>query len=199
MAQPKRHICLGFTEEAYPEGTHICYFFNSEDERRRILPAFARHALLEHESFDYLADVPTRAELPGVLDELGLTAAIRNFPGQVAMATAHESYYPDGIFEPDAMLAGLRATYLRRRAAGLAGVRIAGEMSWLLRDVPGAEHVVPYESRLNTLLEEVPVTLMCQYDLRQFDGALIFDVMSVHPLMIVGGQILHNPFYRRAG
>ena len=199
MAQARRHICLGFTDEPYPEGTHICYFYNDEDERRRILPLFARQALLEHDSFDYLADVATRAELPRALDALELTPALADLPGQVEVATAREGYYPDGRFRPEAMLARLRATYLERRAAGLAGVRSTGEMSWVLRGVPGAERLVAYESGLNALLDEVPLTVMCQYDLRRFDGALMFDLMSVHPLLIVGGQILRNPFYRRAG
>jgi hypothetical protein len=42
-----------------------------------------------------------------------------------------------------------------------------------------------------------PITVMCQYDLRLFDGAMMFEVMNVHPVMIVGGQIFHNPFYQR--
>ena len=43
--------------------------------------------------------------------------------GQVALSTAMEGYYPDGSFNPDVMLARLRATYAERRSAGLAGAR----------------------------------------------------------------------------
>ena len=35
MTDACRHICLGFTEERYPEGIHICYLYNSDEERKR--------------------------------------------------------------------------------------------------------------------------------------------------------------------
>ena len=131
--------------------------------------------------------------------ELDLDRAAEGLAGQVGMATAVQGYYPDGSFNPDAMLARLRAKYEQCRAAGLAGARIAGEMTWALRGIPGSERIVECESRINTLVREAPITVMCQYDLRKFDGATMFDIMNVHPVMIVGGHVLRNPFYRDAG
>jgi hypothetical protein len=121
MDTARRHICLGFTDELYPEGTHICYLYNSDEERRHILPLFARHAMLENEAFGYLADVRTRAELPRAMSELDLTRALAGKAGQVELSTVEEGYYPEGAF----------------------------------------------------------------------------DVMNVHPVMIVGGHILRNPFYQQ--
>ncbi|WP_168709976.1 MEDS domain-containing protein [Massilia sp. Mn16-1_5] len=198
MAEARRHICLGFTEERYPEGTHICYLYNSDEERRRILPLFARHALLENEAFGYLADVETHAELPAAAAALDLTHALMGPADQVQLLTTREGYYPEGQFDSEGMLARLRAQYLQARAAGLAGARFAGEMDWALRGVPGTEHIIECESRINDLVKEAPITIMCQYDLRKFDGAMMFDVMNVHPVMIVGGHILRNPFYKQA-
>ena len=123
--------------------------------------------------------------------ELGL-------PPQVAMSTAMEGYYPDGRFDPDAMLERLRKRYLESKAAGLAGARIAGEANWAARGVPGADRIVECEARINALVKDTPITVMCQYDLRQFDGALMFEIMNVHPVMIVGGHVLRNPFYQRS-
>lgn len=199
MTDARRHICLGFTDEPYPEGTHICYLYNDDEERRRILPLFARHALLDHESFDYLADVPTQADLPRVMAELDLARAGRGLARQVEIATTQEGYYPDGRFQPDEMLARLRDKYAQCRAAGLAGARFAGEMDWALRGIPGAERVIECEARINDLVEEAPITVMCQYDMRKFDGAMMFDVMSVHPVLVMGGHVLRNPFYRQFG
>ncbi|KQQ97458.1 MEDS domain-containing protein [Massilia sp. Leaf139] len=198
MTEERRHICLGFTDERYPEGTHICYLYNSDEERRRILPLFARHALLEDEVFGYLADVATHAELAHAAAALDLTQALRGPADRVQLLTTREGYYPDGSFDPDGMLARLRAQYVQAKAAGAAGARFAGEMDWALRGVPGREHIIECESRINELVKETPITVMCQYDLRKFDGAMMFDVMNVHPVMIVGGHILRNPFFQRA-
>ena len=198
-SEERRHICLGFTDELYPEGTHICYLYNDDDERRRILPLFARHALIEHESFDYLADVPDPQDLPRVMSELDLARAVRDLPGQVEMSTARQGYFPDGCFDPDAMLGRLRERYEQCIAAGMAGARIAGEMTWALRNIPGSDRILECESRINELVKDAPITVMCQYDMRKFDGTMIFDVMNVHPIMIVGGHVLRNPFYQQFG
>jgi hypothetical protein len=199
MAQTERHICLGFTDEPYPEGTHICYLYNDEDERRQILPLFAQQALADHELFSYVADVPSADDLPRALAELDLTRAFAGPPGQIAAATTREGYYPDGSFNPDSMLARLRAAYDQCRECGLDGARFAGEMTWALRGVPGADRILECETRINDLIKEAPMVIMCQYDINKFDGGLIYDVLNAHPVVIIGGHVLRNPFYQRYG
>lgn len=198
MREERRHICLGFTDERYPEGTHICYLYNDDEERRRILPQFAHHAMLDGDRLDYLADVSSAADFPRVMAEFGLAHPRRDPAGQVEIATTRDSYYPTGEFDPDATLALIRERYRKARSAGLRGARITGEMDWVLRGIPGAQRILEFEARINALVRETPITVMCQYDLRLFDGATMFDIMSVHPVMVVGGHILHNPFYSQA-
>jgi hypothetical protein len=81
------------------------------------------------------------------------------------------------------------------RQAGYPGSRACGEMSWTLRDIPGADRFLEYEVRLNTITETFPYIGMCQYDARLFDGATLFKVLQVHPFMIAQGQLVRNPFY----
>ena len=54
---------------------------------------------------------------------------------------------------------------------------------------------VEYEARINLLVREVPSTIICQYDARLFDGATLYGILSVHPMMIVHGQVVRNPYY----
>jgi hypothetical protein len=199
MTEPSRHVCLGFTDEPYPPGTHICYLYNDDEERRRILPLYAREALLGREAFSYVADVPSRAELPQTLERLDLAAIVRERPGQAEAVITAEGYYPKGQFDPDDMLARLRQAWIDCRAKGLAGARFAGEMSWALRGIPGADRILECESRINGLIEEAPMTVMCQYDLNKFDGGLLYEVLNLHPVVIVGGHVLRNPFYQSHG
>jgi hypothetical protein len=199
MAPPGRHVCLGFTDEPYPAGTHICYLYNDEEERRQILPLYARQALLANEAFSYVADVPSRAELPAVLERLDLATAARERPTRMEVAITAEGYFPTGCFDPDDMIARLREAYEQCLATGLAGVRFAGEMTWALRGIPGADRILEAETRINELIKEAPMTIMCQYDLNKFDGGLIYDVLNAHPVVIVGGHILRNPFYQSYG
>lgn len=197
MSVERRHVCLGFTDERYPEGTHICYLYNDDEERHRILSLFARHALLEGDRLDYLADVSDSAEFPRIMAELGLPHPRHDLAGHIEIATTRDAYFPTGEFDPDATLARIRQHFHDAMADGHNGARITGEMAWALRGIPGSERLIEFESRINQLVQETPSTVMCQYDLREFDGATMFDVMSVHPMIVIGGQILRNPFYQQ--
>jgi hypothetical protein len=69
-------------------------------------------------------------------------------------------------------------------------------MTWaLFENHCNVADLLRYEARLNTILQEHPLTTVCQYDARRFDGALIMDMLSVHPMMIVRGQLVKNPAY----
>jgi hypothetical protein len=42
------------------------------------------------------------------------------------------------------------------------------------------------------------MAIVCQYDLRRFDGAILMDVMRVHPFIMIRGSVMRNPFYLSA-
>ena len=153
--------------------------------------------MLANEAFNYVADVPSRADLPCALERLDLAGAARDCPGQMEAAITAEGYFPKGHFDPDDMLGRLREAWVQCQANGQAGARFAGEMTWALRGVPGADRILECETRINDLIVEAPMTIMCQYDLNLFDGGLIYEVLNAHPVVIVGGHVLRNPFYQR--
>jgi len=72
---------------------------------------------------------------------------------------------------------------------------VTGEMSWSLKDYPGSRDLLEYEARINLLVRDVPTTAVCQYDARLFDGATLYGILSVHPMMIVHGRVVRNPYY----
>lgn len=190
-----RHlISLGFTSEKFPPGTHICYLYSDEDERRRVVSAFLNSGITEREAVHYFPDVLAADMLDHVLRQLDLAVPSEE-PQQFDIVPAVEAYCPGGHFIPEGMLARLGGLYAQGIAAGFSGARMSGEMSWALRGIPGSERLVEYEARLNTLGPGNPLTIVCQYDTKQFDGATIFEVLNVHPMMIVRGQIMRNPYY----
>lgn len=186
-----RQIPLGFSPELYPEGTHICYLYSDEVERKNFMSAYVSSGIDEGEAVTYLADAAPDM-LAQAIEALGIATPSRQ--GQLTVAPAVETYCPGGRFVPETMLDRLRDIY-DRHPAGCVGARMAGEMTWVLHDIPGSDRLIEYEGRINDLLELYPLTVMCQYDTRKFDGATIFELLNVHPIMIVHGQIMRNPFY----
>jgi hypothetical protein len=193
---PRRPIPLGFTPELFPEGTHICYLYSDEDERKRFMADYVHSGIDNNESVIYVPDSGADT-LESAVAEMGIAA-----PGapddQLTLATAMDIYFPSGEFIPETVLEQLRELYANV-PRGYHGARCAGEMTWALRDVPGTERLIEYETRINDVLKEFPLTTLCQYDTRKFSGATIFELLNVHPIMIVHGQIMRNPFYAPRG
>ena len=186
---------LGFTPELYPQGVHMCYLYNDEEERKRVISAYLRSGLEQRESVGYFPDVLSPDMLEHALNQLGIAALAQGQPNQYQVSTAVQTYCPDGQFDPERLVDRLRDLYRQSIAAGFSGARISGEMSWALRGIPGSERLIAYESMLNKMVADEPLTMICQFDASKFDGATIFEIINVHPMMIVRGQVINNPYY----
>lgn len=194
MKESRRKINLGFHPERVEEGQHICYIYTDEMERRRVMSKYLESGLLDGEKVLYLVDVMTPEEMLKCMEQLGID--IRSKGRDLVMKDAAPAYCPSGYFSRDEMLAAVRDFYTSALSQGFAGARGTGEMSWcLVEGRADPEALMDYEASLNDLIKEYPYTACCQYDARRFDGEIIMDVLSVHPVMIVRGQLVKNPFY----
>jgi hypothetical protein len=197
MCASHQDVSFGFTEQKFPAGGHICYIYTSEEERRDFIARFIESGLASGERVAYLTDTPhARENNPTVLSTLGVHLPPALKPNQLFVAEAEPVYCPDGLFTPDRMLDRWRDFYRQSCAEHFPGVRVTGETTWLRKDVPGIERWFEYEARLNWTIGECPYTgILCQYDANRLDGAALYEVLNVHPLMIVRGQVMHNPYY----
>jgi len=186
---------MGFTGQTFLPGVHMCYIYNDEAQRKKVISKFLESGLLSGEKASYFMDVISTDEINEYLSSLGLDRLLKEHEGRFSVATAKDTYYPSGTFVTDDMLDRLGAFYTQSIEEGYTGARVSGEMSWAVRDVPGFSHLIEYEARVNDVLLTYPVNAICQYNAGLFDGALLFDVLSVHPMMIVHGQIVQNPYY----
>ncbi|PHR97211.1 MAG: hypothetical protein COA78_27895 [Blastopirellula sp.] len=191
----RRKISLGFTEEPVLEGQHICYLFNNDTERRRVMAKFLDSGIQAGEKLLYLVDTMSSDQMLDCLEELGVDA--RSHTKELYVTEAAPTYCPDGVFSTENMLDVVRNFYVQAvEDEGYPGARGTGEMSWCLVEGRTDEaSLMEYEARLNLLIAENPLTVCCQYDARRFDGKIIMDVLAVHPVMIVRGQLVQNPYY----
>lgn len=198
MYQTDHQISFDFTEQKFPAGMHICYLYNNEIERQRTVASFIQSGLLADEKIGYLADNLPNGEMNAYLSRLGITPSNLK-PEQLVLAQAETTYCPDGTFLPERMIDYWRSLYRQSLHESFAGIRVTGETSWLCKGIPGIERWVEYEAMVNSLVEEFPVhSILCQYDVNKIDGATLFNVLSVHPMMIVAGQIVHNPYFQQS-
>jgi hypothetical protein len=187
-------VAMGFTKEAFPAGTHMCIIYSHEEKRRKVIGKFLESGIFGKEKVSYFADRMTPDEVRKWLLAMGIELPKDD---GFSIRKAEDTYCPDGVFVPENMLNTLRTFYEQAKKAGYPNARVSGEMSWALKGIPGSERLMEYEALLNEVFVTHPVTAICQYDVNQFSGAMILDVLKVHPMMIVHGQIIRNPYYMK--
>lgn len=195
LGESPRMISLGFDAEPYPAGTHMCMIFNDDAERRSVMAKFIQSGLDANEQVGYFVDTMSPEDLKKWMRELGVALPDELEGRQYSLAEAAPTYCPDGTFQVERMIDTVGAAHFRSIREGYAGARITGEMTWSKRGLAGSENLAEYECRINILVRTVPTTAVCQYDAQRFDGATLYDVLSVHPMMIVHGQVVRNPYY----
>lgn len=196
MCNTQESVDMGFTEETSPAGTHMCLIYSDDAERRSLMAKYLGAGFARGEKVCYyFTDSATPGDVRGWLAEKGVEIPDDRWRSQFTVLPAEGVYCPEGTFVPETMLDAVRAYYEQAMEEGYPGARGSGEMAWALRGIPGSDRLMEYEARLNNMLVTHPITAICQYDANRFDGATLLDVLRVHPMMVVHGQIVKNPYY----
>jgi hypothetical protein len=196
MSNKKRQkISLGFTDQKFDQGVHICQIISSDEERDNAVVNFLVSGLDAGESTACFTGRLSHNSLIEFLNEKGISVEKLTSSGDLIISETKDAYFGDGQFIPERMLDVLREFYQECQRQNKPGARVIGEMTPEIESVAGGSRLLEYESRVSMLLREYPVTTVCQYDAREFDGSTIMDILKVHPYMIVNGSVVHNPFY----
>jgi hypothetical protein len=167
----------------------------NDEERQTARLKFMLAGLQAGERVSCFSEQAIEANLADLLSRHGLSYSENRDSGTVALAGAREVYIQDGRFDPDRTLDMLAQYYDESIARGFSGARVIGEMTPEVQRIEGGKRLLEYEAKISLLLRKRPVTSVCQYDSRIFDGATIMDVLTVHPFMIVRGEVVRNPFF----
>lgn len=195
MEDEPRSISLGFTQQAFPPGVHVCQIISEDEERDQALLLFLLSGLRAGERTACFSEHATPSHVAGFLQREGLSYEAATRTGAFTLAGAREVYFENDCFDPERMLNVLSRYHEDSVARGFPAARVIGEMSPEVQCLEGGNRLLEYESKVSLLLRERPVTAVCQYDARLFNGDVIMDVLKVHPLMVVRGSVVHNPFF----
>jgi signal transduction histidine kinase len=176
-------------------GDHLCILYETEEEHRALLTPFLRQGLERGEKVLYVVDAHAARTVLDYLRDDGLEVEPYLASGQLSILAASDAYMSGGGFDPDGMISFLRAETGRAMAEGYSALRITGEMSWVLRGLPGSERLIEYEAKLNEFFPGSKCAGLCQYDRRRFDPTTLLDVLSTHPTVVVGTAVYDNFYY----
>lgn len=187
---------LGFGDWTANWGVHMCGLYETEEERDNIIMGFLNRGGRDGDLQLYC---PSETTPEKFAEEYS-----RRFPecahhvhdsNLFQISSARELYYPDGEFSPWAMDEGLNAFFSDSQKNGPRNIRATAEMLWALERIPGVEHLMAYESRLNYFIPGKPWISICLYNVNKVSGRTVMDVLRTHPFSINGGVITENPYF----
>ena len=187
---------LGFGNYTCNWGTHFCGLYESETERDEIIMGYLSEGA---KAGDLQLYCPVERSADEFRDTFATCcpscAAHLNSPDRFQLLSARNLYYPNGSFSPWAMDDGLNSFFEESQRNGKQHIRATAEMAWALEAIPGVEHLMAYESRLNYFIAGKPWISICLYNVNKFDGKTILQVLQTHPFIISQGIVTENPFF----
>ncbi len=174
---------------------HVCAFFNSKEEKYRVLMPFIKEGFDQGDRALHFIDPRNRAEHLRRLEQAGIAVAEAERKGQLEIRPWEDAPLQEGHFDQHRQIALIDRLLNSRRASGYPLTRLVGNMEWALEDKPGVNDLVEFESRVNYTLDRHEDAICCAYDVSRFSASVIMDALRVHPAVIIGGIYQENPFY----
>jgi len=177
-------------------GSHLCSIYRDKDEQLSVIIPFLKGGLRRNERCIYIVDENTKEDISRILQgggydlEKGLART-----GQLQFFTKEDSYLKDGNFDPDKVINLLKLAQEDALENGYDGLRVTGEMTWVLTRLPGTEKLIEYESKLNYFLPSSSTSALCQYNEKKHSEAILAGVLLTHPKVVLYGKVYDNPYY----
>jgi hypothetical protein len=183
----------GIDEIGLVPGSHVCAFYRGDADRDRLLTGYLSAGLTAGDKCICIVDSERTAkrlgELPDTCGEPG------SFDRQLDIHLPESTYLAGGEFTTSDMVTFWTENMVKAEIDGYPFCRLVGEMTWALRDAPGVEHLIGYESELNRVTPHYPVVVLCLYDLDRFSGETVVNVVKTHPQVLIQGILIENPYY----
>lgn len=174
---------------------HICGFFNSRDDQYSITLPYMQEGLGRNEKIVNILAKARHADHCERLLDYGISVEEKTANRQLDILATEDTYLKGGNFEAERMLQLLEDALIEAAKEGFDSVRACGEMEWALRNVKGTDELIEYEARLNLLTPKHSCSLICMYDINQFSGRVVTDILATHSHVIMNDKIHKNPYY----
>ncbi len=175
-------------------GEHIACIYKNKTEQRSIVVPFIRTGLKNNEKCIYIVDENTKNGIIKDFKEFNVEEYLRT--NQLELLTKEEAYLKNGYFDPDKMIELLKINEKKALDNGFAGLRVTGEMTWVLTKLPGVERLIEYEAKLNYFFPESKCIALCQYNEKKFEPEILLDIIHTHPFIIIYDTLYKNPRYQ---
>ena len=157
-----------------PLHSHLATFYDSEAGRLRLTIPFLRDGLRLGQPCFLVVTGRTRDMYLRALEQEGIAA-------QDAIDSGRLSILPGIGPRTEDALAVWEEGFWKAVNQGATILRVVGEMESERQAFESDQEMIAYEFAVNALTERFPCVVLCQYDVRQFDGMTILGALKAHP------------------
>ncbi|MEH2513316.1 signal transduction histidine kinase [Nitrobacteraceae bacterium AZCC 1564] len=172
-------------------GSHFCLFYETKEDLLDALVSYCKSGLERGEYCLWIVAEPLTIEDAKEALRDAMPDLDRHFAAlSIELVRARDWYLKDGAFDNDHVARGLDERLARVAANGHAGVRVTGDMSWLVEDSrPHCQFKLwkdfcEHEDGINGFIANKRVAGLCTYPLAACGAAEIMDVVRTHQFAI---------------
>ena len=173
---------------------HICAFFNSIDEQRRVLKPFITDGFDQQDRAYHIVDPEQREEHLRWLAEAGIDVRKATSTGQLEVRPWQDGPLRNVNLDPDTWMVAFEQV-LELGSTGYAHTRFVAQMEWALGRRWEDVDLFEFETRLNYVIPKYEDWVICSYNLIKFGASVMMDALRTHPVVIIGGLLQKNPFF----
>ncbi|MFB9808833.1 MEDS domain-containing protein [Haladaptatus pallidirubidus] len=176
--------------------SHIGLLYANQAEQFAGVIPLIRDGLNRGERCYYVYDDNTKADVVAAMREAGIDVKMATETGALSFHTPEELFLQEGVFDLETTIANTKETIREAiEDEGYDGIRMSGEMSWVLDREHSLDRMIKYEQTLNSLYENQPVIGICQYNVKRFDPEIINQLIRSHPNFVFGEEAARHFYY----
>jgi PAS domain S-box-containing protein len=181
--------------ESLQPGDHVCAISSGASAAHLVAVPFVRRCLARKEMCFYVVGERRVEDVIAELIRAGIDVDQARESGALTLLRGRE-YMPLEKFDGPAFLALFKARTQEALKAGFCGIAFLVEMTWGVELEVALGALIEYEARLNTdFFPTERAIALCIYDRQRFAAEHLQAALRSHPLAIVEGKLISNPYY----
>jgi hypothetical protein len=183
--------------ERIPPGSHILQLYNRVTEISGVTARLLEAGLASQEKCLFAGSPASVQEMEQALTKTGVDVVAAQEAGQLVFISERESLLVNKRFDPYHLLSTHQTFIAQALREGWKAVRISMDMTWLTADVATPEQILKYEAASDAVFtfQNAPIIALMHYDYSKLPGALVVELLKLHPIAVVGKFIKRNPYY----
>jgi len=183
--------------ERIPPGSHILQLYNRVSEISGVTARLFEVALASGEKCLFAGAPASVQEVEQSLIKQGVEVAEAIEKGQLVFLSDRDGLLVNKRFDPYHLLSTHQTFIAQALREGWKAVRISMDMTWLTADVATPEQILKYEAASDAVFtfQNAPIIALMHYDYSKLPGALVVELLKLHPIAVVGKFIKRNPYY----